>query len=137
MYQKAESVSTLILSRWWFNSQAVKIDPNFCKRILNQAKVYIYKNCDEKPVDHVNYRPVGEGGLNIHHPLIKHKELLIKNMLRKTDRDEREHVNPDDATVDHSYAVSSSHAVLSPLIVSSPSQSTRPPIYGYGGERQG
>ena len=55
-------------------------------------------------------------------------------MLRKTDREEREHIrNTPDTNVDHSYAVSSSHAVLSPLIVSLPSPRTRPPEeLGYG-----
>lgn len=107
VYQRAAVVNSLILSRWWFNGQAVKIDPGFCRKILNQIKAYVYQKCDEMPKECVSFRSTQQGGLGLHHPGIKHKALLVKNMLRKQDRVERgKEDGKSIVDLDHGYGAS-------------------------------
>ena len=111
LYQRATTVNSLMLSRWWFNGQTVKIDQDACRKILNQMKTYIYQQCDEKPKECVSFRPTQSGGLGLHHPFIKHKALIIKNMLRKRDRDEREKEKGKSVVaLDHGYGAVEVHS---------------------------
>ena len=109
MFQRAGTVNSLILSRWWFNGGVVKLSENLCRVTLNQLKCYIYQKCDEKPRECVNFRRTQDGGLGLHHPLVKHQSLLVRSQLRQIDFQEREVASEQPPTVrDHPYSLSSS-----------------------------
>ena len=81
--QKAFFCNTFCLSKLNYLGQVFKLDKKCLDAIKAKALAFIYAGYNERPVQVVNFREKSNGGLGLHHPELKAKSLLLKNMYRE------------------------------------------------------
>ena len=80
--QKVYYVNTYILSKLWYIAQGMKLEQETLMTIDKECRAWIYRGEGEAPVNEVNYRKFGQGGLGLQMAQYKAKALLYKNSMK-------------------------------------------------------
>ena len=83
LYQKAFFCNTYCFSKMNYLGQAFEMEKKHLDEIKTKALAFMYAGFNERPVQVLNFRKKSDGGLSLHHPHLKAKSLLLKNMYRE------------------------------------------------------
>ena len=83
LFQKAFFCNTYCFSKMNYLGQAFVMEKKHLDEIKSKSLAFMYAGFNERPVQVLNFRKKSDGGLSLHHPHLKAKSLLLKNMYRE------------------------------------------------------
>ena len=79
--QRPWSINTYCLSKVWFKTNVIDLRVADITSIISKVKSWLYSDQFEKPEELVLFRPILQGGLNLHNVKFKAMSMLIRSFM--------------------------------------------------------